>query len=422
MAILIVLLILLVLSSAVYALGRAFGYNPGIGVVEQSSSMRMLEAPAPLEREGIRLTVTNVIASSASTSIRFQVEWLNSSTMGKFDTGCQGMPALILSDGRQLNFVRTADKFTVGEPGSNVGYGYMMEFEPIPADQNNVTFLYPCINPLHPGPLPRDWQISMHLIPAPEGFALPVVTVPTASSTEIPPSEATSPSISTSVVDPAHQINTSVDSFISTEDGYLLIGSMQWSASDYPAYGVKPIAFTGYINVIDANGQEIAWEEVYGNVKPQNEEYRSYWAIKVLSKTFAPPLKITMNAVDVQIQPITFQFEAGASPQAGQSWELSQEFQVVDSLVHLVKANLISSEGKLNFLLDIQVDDNTIGDVYITTPLSQCMGGGGAYPTEHLSTLQVFVPMCRPDLPPGKVEMQVTGAVLWGEWQVSWQP
>src|SRR5215208_7707856 len=121
MAILIVLLILLVLSSAVYALGRAFGYNPGIGVVEQSSSMRMLEAPAPLEREGIRVTVTNVIASSASTSIRFQVEWLNSSTMGKFDTGCQGMPALILSDGRQLNFVRTVDKFTVGEPGSNVG-------------------------------------------------------------------------------------------------------------------------------------------------------------------------------------------------------------------------------------------------------------------------------------------------------------
>jgi hypothetical protein len=50
------------------------------------------------------------------------------------------------------------------------------------------------------------------------------------------------------------------------------------------------------------------------------------------------------------------------------------------------------------------------------------MGGGGGYPVDHLSTLQIFVAMCRPDLPSGILEMQVTGAVLWGEWQVNWQP
>jgi hypothetical protein len=206
------------------------------------------------------------------------------------------------------------------------------------------------------------------------------------------------------------------------DDGYLLIGSMQWSVNDYPAHGVRPIDFMGYVNIVDANGQDVPWEEVYGNAKPRNEEYRSYWAVKILSKDIAPPLTITMTAADVHIQPITFHFDVGAAPQAGQSWDISQDLQIADSLARVVKVNLLSFDGNLNFQLDVQVDANEIGDLYVSTPLNQCMGGGGGYPAEHLNTLQVYVPMCRPDLPPGNVEMQVTGAVLWGQWQVSWQP
>jgi len=423
-AIIIALLILLVLSGAAYALGRVLGYIPGIGLVEQSSSLRTLEASVPVEREGIRLTIMNVIAGPASTSVRFQVEWLNQPpTTGDFDTSCQGTPSLILPGGTQLSFVQTTNKFTVGEAGSNSGYGYVMEFAPIPGDQSDVTFFYPCINPIAPGPLPRDWQVLLHLVPAPEGIALPVVTMPATEPVVTPATEAASPSNPTQpAVDPTHRIALSVDSFVPMDDGYLLIGSMRWSANDYPAFGVKPISFMGYVNVVDSNGQELPWQEIYENVKPQNEEYRSYWAIKVLSNTFAPPLTISMGAVDVQIQPITFQFDVGAAPQAGQSWDVNQNIQIVDSLAQIVKANLISSDGNLSFQLDIQVDANTIGDVHINTPLNQCMGGGGGYPTEHLNTLQVYVPMCRPDLPPGTAEMQVTGAVLWGQWQVSWQP
>jgi len=423
-AILIALLILLLLSGAAYALGRVLGYIPGIGLVEQTSSLRTLEASVPVEREGIRLTIVNVIAGPASTSVRFQVEWLTlPTTTGEFDTSCQGTPSLILSDGTMLNFVQTTDKFMVGEPGSNAGYGYVMEFAPIPGDQSDATFAYPCLNPIAPGPLPRDWQIPFHLIPAPEGMALPVVTVPATESIVIPATEATPPSNPTlPAVDPTHRIALSVDSFVPMDDGYLLIGSMQWSANDYPAYGVEPISFMGYVSVVDSNGQELPWQEVYENVKPQNEEYRSYWAIKVLSKTITPPLTITLQAADVQIQPATFQFDVGSAPQAGQSWDINQDIQIVDSLAHIVKANLVSSDGNLSFQLDVQVDANTIGDLHINTPLNQCMGGGGGYPTERISTLQIHVPTCRANLSPGIVEMQVTGAVLWGQWQVTWQP
>jgi hypothetical protein len=225
-----------------------------------------------------------------------------------------------------------------------------------------------------------------------------------------------------SAPDPTHRISMSVDSFVAMDDGYLVLGSMLWSANDYPAFGVNPIDFMGYINVTDANGQPVEWQEVFGNAKPQDEESRSYWAIKIMNKDIAAPLTIKLNAVDVKIAPVTFQFDVGAAPQAGQSWDINQDIQLVDSVVHIAKAALLAVDGNLNFQLDIEVDPNVVGDIYINTPLNQCMGGGGGFPTEHLSVIQVYIPMCRADLPPGVVEMQIGGAVLWGDWQVQWQP
>jgi hypothetical protein len=211
LALLMTLLALLVLSSAVYALGRMLGYIPGIGMLEQVSSLRTIEDPAIVEREGIRLTVINVIASPTRTSVRFQVEWLTLPPMtGDFDTNCQTTPSLVLSDGTQLSFAQTAEKFMMGEPGSNEGYGYVMEFAPIPNHQSEVTFSVPCLNSIVPGPLPRDWQIPLHLVPAPDGMVLPVVTVP---PTELSVAPATVAPLEPTplAVDPRHNIALSID-------------------------------------------------------------------------------------------------------------------------------------------------------------------------------------------------------------------
>lgn len=417
---LVILLALTLLTGVAYALGKALGYIPGIGMVEQTSTLRSLDKPVSVERDGIRLTVLNVIASPTSTSVRFQVEWLTPPpTSGDYDSSCQGMPGLQLANGSSLSFVQTTDKFMVGDPGSGAGYGYVVEFAPVPADQNDVTFLYSCLVPLAPGPLPRDWKIPFHLISAPEGMVLTVVTVAATESTPVPATEAIP---IPPEVDPTHRIGMSIDSYVPMDDGYLLIGSMQWSAKDYPAYGVSPMPFMGYVHVVDANGQEVAWEEAFGNVTPQNEEYRSYWAIKISHKDFAAPLTITLGAVDATIAPVPFRFDVGADPKPGQSWDINQDIQIAGSLVHFTKANLTVSEAGLDFQFDVQVDPNAIGDLHLNTPLSQCMGGGGGYPNEHVSLLQVYAPMCIQNLPLGQVDMQVTGAVLWGQWQATWQP
>ena len=217
-----------------------------------------------------------------------------------------------------------------------------------------------------------------------------------------PLTEAASPSNPTApVADLTHRISSSVDSFVPLDDGYLLIGSMQWSADDYPSYGVSPMPYVDYVRVVDANGQEVVWEEVYENVKPQDEEYRSYWAIKILSRTFAAPLTITLNAADVQVKPVPFNFEVGADSKLGQSWEVNQDIQVVDSTVKMLKANLITAaDNNLAFQFDAQVDPNAIGDLQLATSLNQCMGGGGGYPIDHLDCcrflFQCAAPIFRP--------------------------
>ena len=208
------------------------------------------------------------------------------------------------------------------------------------------------------------------------------------------------------------------------DDGYLLIGSMQWSEKDYPAHAVMPLS---YIYVTDATGRDIPYKPVFGGNPeiPQNEEYRSYWAVEILEKSFAAPLKIRMDSVDAQLGiPFVFQFDPGAAPAPGQSWEINQDVQIGDFQVRILKATLTAYPGSsdLIFQYAVQAPPNVVGNIHIAMPISQCMGGGGSEPAEPYETIQVEVQICRADLPPGSLEVQVTGAVLWGQWQISWQP
>ena len=105
---------------------------------------------------------------------------------------------------------------------------------------------------------------------------------------------------------------------------------MQWSEKDYPAYTVKPL---DYIKVTDSTGAGIPFEPVLGLVseKPQDEEYRSYWAIKVLETSFTTPLQIRIDSatVDMHTTPFLFQFDPGSNPVPGQAWDIDQDFHVV---------------------------------------------------------------------------------------------
>ena len=233
-----------------------------------------------------------------------------------------------------------------------------------------------------------------------------------------------------------HAVGTALDSFVQLEDGYLLIGRLQWSSTDYPAYAIRPIM--NLVKVTDAAGKEIAftpWPKSSSNL-PKNEEYISYWAIKIKGKAFAAPLTVSMGSVFVNINPFSFHFDPGVGLDlTGDSKvDLNQDVQIGDTSIRILtihRAKMSDNSpfnGEYAYQADIQIDPNAVGDVYIRSLNDECPNPpdyivDDSYPTERLSlglALPVF--SCSKDLPSKPLEMQVTGAVLWGSWQFSWAP
>jgi hypothetical protein len=280
-----------------------------------------------------------------------------------------------------------------------------------------------------PGAGPEDWSIPFHMIPAPPGTVLPLLSVNETepalpSETE---TETSSPSQTPTAADSFYGITSKLDSFVRTDGGYLLIGSVQWEAENYPPYSVNPNL--DYATITDAAGKSIAFEAMYGAERPRSEEFRSFWAIKVKDMNFQPPLKISIPSMDISWQlwqkPLSFQFDPGPDPQPGQRWPLNANILLAGKNIHFSAAQLERSEvdNTLGFIFTAQTEPNFLGDLYIFIPTAtQACGGGGGPAAEASSELQIYSGLCVPDLPPGPLEVQITGGVLFGPWVVTWQP
>jgi len=74
--VIVVLLALLILTTMVYALGRLTGYIPGVGFV-QKDSLRMLAEPVSQTRDGITVSIEQVVADSERTIVIYKTEGLS---------------------------------------------------------------------------------------------------------------------------------------------------------------------------------------------------------------------------------------------------------------------------------------------------------------------------------------------------------
>ena len=420
-ALLIVTLAMLASSpTIVNALKRIFGFVPGIGVVEETS-LRVLAAPLSTEKDGVTLNIVQIAASSEKTIVVYEYPAIeiDYNTFQPPASFKKDNPAVLLPDGTRLD-VRARRRISSGIPNT---IAYWLEFPPLPGNFNNATLELTRLAGAQPGAAPEDWSIPFQVIPAPPGTILPVEPANESGSTSPSAMEAETSSPQTSpIIDPAYGIKSTLDSFIQMANGYLLIGSVQWDVNTYPAYAVDPMI--DYATVTDATGRSIEFEAIYGVEKPQNEEFRSYWAIKITDTNFQAPLNISITSMVVNFNAGAFQFDPGANLQPGQSLPLNVDVLLAGKNVHFreVQMNRDQSDNTLYFVFATQAEPNFLGDLYITMPINQCMGGGGGYPTEPSTELQILTYLCRPDLPPGPLDVQINGADLFGMWVVTWQP
>lgn len=134
-------------------LGRLPGYFFGIGFVDLTDT-RALPAPVSVTREGVTLTVEQVLAQRDRTVVRIRAE---------------GLPPLAdesLAEGDPSFRLRLPDGSTLAPTGWRARRGEAtVDFPPLPGDVYRVDLLVERLPIVLPGTAPENWKVALGLHP-----------------------------------------------------------------------------------------------------------------------------------------------------------------------------------------------------------------------------------------------------------------
>jgi hypothetical protein len=398
-------------EKALAALGRLLGYVPDVGFVEEGAVLRAIPEPVVQDREGVRLVVEKAVADAERTIILIEVNGLSlvaANSQGEaVPMGPQ--PSLRLPDGSTL------DPGQGGGEGWGSGYNERLVFPALPLEVEIVTLQIPRLRDMPAGTAPENWEIELRFVPAPPDLVvMPVIELetPTPTSQAALDDEETEP--------PLHGISLHAERFVALEDGYLILGSLRWDdryPAGYGAYG------TWDMFLEDSEGREIPIEIA----EPDDAEvgpYRTPWAFRVFGTSIHTPLTLTLRSTEVRLsQPVSFEFDPGTNPQAGQEWDLEQEIEVLGYPVKILSAQFIERRGMRGFSLEIQPDPMIASLQMDLTgvdgvPLGSGGGGGGG-PTDSGGILNEMLTNGNIS---GPILFNVHSVGLRGPWITSWAP
>ncbi|MGD0707802.1 MAG: DUF4179 domain-containing protein [Anaerolineaceae bacterium] len=348
-ALLIALLILLALSSVVYALGRALGYIPGVGLVDQSAPIRILAEPVTVKQQGISVTVSKIVADSTRTFISYRVDGI---PIPPTDNGlpiCISLPEVRLPDGSELENTGGGEGIPILRDINSMHYEAEYIYSPIPNGINQVTFVLSCAPPN--GTESDNREVPLNLVPAPAGYATPVVEIAVTAD------------------DAKNKTGLHLDKVLEMADSYVLIGRFSDGGDLGGPLYMDTASDSEYLpHIEDANGNPVSFK-VREDLRPDPDwDVAYYWAYEI-PRSVATPLKITVDSVNLRKHDTAqFQFDTGEHPQVMQKWNLNlpvklgaSEF-VVDSVTFLGNGytfNLSSENLPEGVTPDIDIVDSS---------------------------------------------------------------
>jgi len=416
-AILLAIIFLLIASGVAYAISRSLGFSPALGVVD-TSSLRMLDQPVAVERDGFRVTVTEAAVDDLNTVIRYQVERLTPSSQdGEYDTSCQGTPTLLTQDGTKIGEgVGAAD----GKGITENGYWLRMEFPMLPIGLNDVKFVVPCLQPLVTGTLPQNWEFDLHFVPWDRTPLAPVYEIPPATETPVP-------IIATEIVTEqatlpvrVYGITFALEQVTELDSGYIFEGSANWKDPKIQPYSVSPYS----AHLMDTTGRVIPLDWASPQIRPVSES-QNRWAFQSAEKPSALPLTLVLDGYTFTLMTdATFDLDLGTSPQRGQTWNINTDVTVEDHILHIDSATWLydTSGNRLEFQLssDDRIDGAGLFDLQNTAGAG---GGGGGLgePEKGPFITNVYY---QNEIPPGVIHISITSLdiVVREPWQTTWQP
>ena len=385
----------------VTAVRRWFGYVPEVGLVEQSAALRVLAEASALTRDGITVTVTQVVLDSEKTVILYHVEGIPPAEYPKSEDApfCAASPQLRLPSGAVLNITG----------GGGRQDNFRMTFAALPADVNEATFELPCLADTAPHAAPENWQLPLRFVPAPPEMNLtPVLDVPTATPASASP-VAPTPA-------PLFGIQFTLDQVIPLGDGYYVVGHTTWNDERITAVAIHSL------KAQDASGNDVPLEEAYFGDLGIDQPEPNQWVYELYGQAFNSALALRAERVGLALrEPIAFTFAPGLTPQLGQVWNLDEPLTVLDYHARVVSATYMKQGDLRGFEFGLQAEPALYSlDLWVAEGIANgnASGGGstgdgnGRITSYSLSNGQIA----------GPLKVVSTGAVVNGAWELTWTP
>ena len=254
-------------SKVLAQIQAVFGFVPNVGLVDTSSPFRQLTQPASDTRDGVTLDIQSAFLSADGTIITYTMSDLPTEIKHtRFGEPECNLPAyLTLPDGSRIE--------AAGSSSGNMpdgSYANSIRFsDPVPANFNQATLVFPCLEGTVRGKGPEDWQFALTFKPAPENLAVyPATLIPSQAQIENPVlatvEPATQPRTETGIpvmpamiVDGDRQEEMVVLSVVEKPDSY-------WVTWAYPDKSDDGIQRNGYLYeqpfnpvLYDANGTQL---------------------------------------------------------------------------------------------------------------------------------------------------------------------
>lgn len=391
LAILLAILVLLLLTGIVYAIGNLSGYIPGIGIINQSAPIRVLAEPVTLTREGVTLEVKQAVLTADKTVIIFTLDGVQWDMLSHDENvpGCMATAKLRLPDGTPLEMIE----------GGGSAYESRFVFGPIPANINEATFVLPCILNTLPGKAPENWELPLQFVPAPPDMTV----VPVIEIQPMPQPTTQNPTAEPSLV--------ALTKVIQIGDRYIFVGSFNQLISPNGFFVLTDSKVT------DANGKDVYSTRPMEQGLPPTFD----WGFEINGQTTVFPITLNFSGLHI-IYPdpkasAEFDFDAGSNPQPGQEWQINKDFEIGGHKFRLISIN--ASDDGYGFCFTS--DEAGLGvQVSIEGHAPNGGGGGGGPITNDWCVGHSYA-----EMPKGKLRVILSNlsAVDKSEtWTIQWFP
>jgi hypothetical protein len=294
-----------------------FGYVPDVGLV-QEGQIRVLTGPVSVTREGITVTVDQVVLNQERTILIYSVDGIPAAAQDTpadeaiCSTGSHPyMVSLRLQEGNPL--LASPE----GVDAWSSGYRHRFNYPPVPMNVNDATLVISCLFHTVTGTVPEVWEIPLQFVSAPPDMtAFPVIDIPT----------STAPAATPTFVIGDTALSLTLDRAVQMDDGYLLYATIHWKETPFKYVDLLEGAET--LRLLDASGQEMLYELHQDEQTGINWDQRqTVFAIKTAPVQTTGPLTLQLDAVLAGI-PVndSFIFDPGPDPKPGQQWQPNVKF------------------------------------------------------------------------------------------------